>query len=155
MACGASLVHGAPDTSFQPLKDVSATQAHRLAALRNRWRPAAALGPDGPVVPELGPAPAGRLDDILDLLIDEVGVFDVVALGHELETVKSVERGLRSTQRARHDAIPGVRLSAKAVNGESRYPIAHGFNDGGEPRLEPDQALTKGVGRPATHNFDI
>ncbi|BAM88974.1 putative glutamine-dependent NAD(+) synthetase, NadE-like protein [Bradyrhizobium oligotrophicum S58] len=36
---------------FTPLEDVTAAQVIRLAALRNRWKPADALGPSGGVIP--------------------------------------------------------------------------------------------------------
>ncbi|WP_425104571.1 nitrilase-related carbon-nitrogen hydrolase [Ancylobacter sp.] len=34
------------------LRQLDATRRHALAALRNRWKPAGALGPDGQVIPE-------------------------------------------------------------------------------------------------------
>ncbi|WP_371345482.1 nitrilase-related carbon-nitrogen hydrolase [Ancylobacter sp. IITR112] len=38
--------------AFDPLAGLDDTQWIRLSRLRNRWKPAGALGPDGPVVPD-------------------------------------------------------------------------------------------------------
>ncbi len=53
---GACLVATGGAGGFDPLKGLDAGQRHDLAALRNRWKPAGALGPQGPVMADLPPA---------------------------------------------------------------------------------------------------
>ncbi len=47
LALGDAPGHGGTLGGFAPLKDLYKTEVFRLAALRNRWRPAGALGPAG------------------------------------------------------------------------------------------------------------
>ncbi|MET0743592.1 MAG: nitrilase-related carbon-nitrogen hydrolase, partial [Microvirga sp.] len=66
MAVGQPADRGGMQGGFAPLKDLYRTEVRRLAALRNRWRPAGALGPDGPVIPRTvldGPSSGEGLAD--------------------------------------------------------------------------------------------
>ena len=79
---------------FNPIKDLYKMEVFRLSALRNRWKPEGALGPDGPVMPEM----IGKGDDI------EVVAHDV-ALHHQIGL--DPQRLRRS---GRHDDMGPVKL---------------------------------------------
>ena len=50
MSVGYATLYGDMNGGFNPIKDLYKTEVYRLARLRNRWKPADALGPDGPVI---------------------------------------------------------------------------------------------------------
>ena len=52
MSVGYATLYGDMNGGFNPIKDLYKMEVFRLAALRNRWKPAGALGPDGEVIPE-------------------------------------------------------------------------------------------------------
>ena len=111
MSVGYATLYGDMNGGFNPIKDLYKMEVFRLAALRNRWKPVGALGPDGEVVPanilvkppsaelrenqkdedSLPPYPV--LDGILHGLVEkEMRVADIVAEGYDPETVRRVER---------------------------------------------------------------
>ncbi|MET0606054.1 MAG: NAD+ synthase, partial [Beijerinckiaceae bacterium] len=111
MSVGYATLYGDMNGGFNPIKDLYKMEVYRLSALRNRWKPVGALGPEGVVVPEniITKAPTAELrenqkdqdslppyealDDILVCLVEqEMRVSEIVARGHDLETVKKVER---------------------------------------------------------------
>ena len=47
MSVGYATLYGDMNGGFNPIKDLYKTEVYRLARLRNRWKPAGALGPDG------------------------------------------------------------------------------------------------------------
>src|SRR5918999_2735465 len=96
---------------FTPIKDLYKMEVYRLSALRNRWKPAWALGPDGAVIPEniIHKAPSAELrpnqtdqdslppydvlDDILECLVEqELGIDDIMARGHDRALISQVWR---------------------------------------------------------------
>jgi len=147
--------------SFNPLKDFYASELLRLAALRNRWKPADARGPDGPVIPAmlLVEEQASPSRDVLDAILAALDrgqrVSEIVASGHDRETVVAVERALACPGYRRRRAAPGIRIAARKPNGERRDPIAPGFVDTGEAAHQPDLALVRGVGRAGGESFDF
>jgi NAD+ synthase len=174
MSCGYATLYGDMNGGFNPIKDVYKTQAFRLAQLRNRWKPAGALGPDGVVIPEsiIARPPSAELredqtdqdalppyevlDAILACLIErEMRVADIVALGHERETVLAVERLLHRAEYKRRQAAPGVKVTGRNLGRDRRYPIVNGFSDPGEGAYAPDATLVKGVGRAGGESFDF
>ena len=51
MSVGYATLYGDMNGGFNPIKDLYKMEVYRLSALRNRWKPAGALGPDGVVDP--------------------------------------------------------------------------------------------------------
>jgi NAD+ synthase len=160
MSVGYATLYGDMNGGFNPIKDLYKMQVFRLSALRNRWKPAGALGPDGVVIPEniiIKPPtaelrenqkdqdslpPYEVLDDILNCLVEnEMRVSDIVARGHALETVKKVERLLYLAEYKRRQSAPGVKVTAKNFGRDRRYPIVNKFRDAGGPARLPDAAI--------------
>ena len=66
------------------------------------------------------------LDAILEGLVEkEMRVSDVVALGHDLETVKKIERLLYLAEYKRRQSAPGVKVTKKNFGRDRRYPIVN------------------------------
>ena len=107
MSVGYATLYGDMNGGFNPIKDLYKMEVFRLGALRNRWKPVGALGPDGVVIPEnilvkppsaelrenqkdedsLPPYPI--LDGILHGLVEkEMRVADIVAEGFDPDTVR-------------------------------------------------------------------
>ena len=88
------------------------------------------------------------LDAILEGLVEkEMRVADVVALGHDLETVKKIERLLYLAEYKRRQSAPGVKVTRKNFGRDRRYPIVNLFRDSGvavAPRdFDPSAARPK------------
>ncbi|HLY58352.1 MAG TPA: NAD+ synthase [Stellaceae bacterium] len=146
MSVGYATLYGDMCGGYAVLKDVYKTTAFELARWRNANRPADALGPAGPVMPErvitkpptaelkadqtdqdtLPPYPV--LDAILQGLIEgERTVDEIVAQGHDRATVTAVWRMLDRAEYKRRQAPPGVKLTRRAFGRDRRYPITNGF----------------------------
>ncbi len=162
MSVGYATLYGDMNGGFNPIKDLYKTEVYRLARLRNSWKPDAALGPDGPVIPEnvLTRAPSAELrenqtdqdtlppydalDQILERLVErEEPLAAIVAAGFDRETVVKVERMLNLAEYKRRQAAPGVKVTLKNFGRDRRYPITSRFHDPGTALPEPDRALTK------------
>jgi NAD+ synthase len=160
MSVGYATIYGDMNGGYNPIKDLYKTEVFRLSALRNRWKPEGALGPDGEVIPvniivkpptaELREnqkdqdslPPYDVLDFILESLVEkEASVASIVAAGHDLETVKKVERLLAIAEYKRRQAAPGVKVTARNFGRDRRYPIVNRFRDTGEPVPQPDMAV--------------
>jgi NAD+ synthase len=160
MSVGYATLYGDMNGGFNPIKDLYKTEVFRLAALRNRWKPFGALGPNGEVIPKniitkpptaelrenqkdedsLPPYPV--LDAILRGLVEkEMRVADIVAEGYDPDTVKKVERLLYIAEYKRRQSAPGVKVTSKNFGRDRRYPIVNRFRDSGEPKREPDAAI--------------
>jgi NAD+ synthase len=160
MSVGYATLYGDMNGGFNPIKDLYKMEVFRLSALRNRWKPDGALGPAGVVIPEdiitkppsaelrenqkdedsLPPYPV--LDAILHGLVEkEMRVGDIVAAGHDLETVKRIERLLYLAEYKRRQSAPGVKVGAKNFGRDRRYPIVNRFRDSGAPLRSPDAAI--------------
>jgi NAD+ synthase len=68
----------------------------------------------------------------------------IVARGHDAETVKKVERLLYIAEYKRRQAAPGVKISARNFGRDRRYPIVNKFREDvgasaakGAPRATP------------------
>jgi NAD+ synthase len=148
MSVGYATLYGDMNGGFNPIKDLYKTQVYRTAALRNRWRPAEALGPGGEVIPAniLTKAPTAELrenqtdqdslppyevlDAILDRLVEkEMRVADIVAEGYDEATVRRVERLLYIAEYKRRQAAPGVKVTGRNFGRDRRYPITNRFRD--------------------------
>ena len=166
MSTGYATLYGDMNGGFNPIKDLYKTEVYRLARLRNAWKPAGALGPAGPVIPQdvLARAPSAELradqrdadtlppydvlDPVLERLVErEEPVSAIVAAGYDRETVLKVERMLHLAEYKRRQAAPGVKVTLKNFGRDRRYPITNAFRDPGAPmaassgsRREPEAA---------------
>jgi NAD+ synthase len=160
MSVGYATIYGDMNGGFNPIKDLYKSEVFRLAALRNRWKPEGALGPDGEVIPAsiLARPPSAELrenqtdqdflppydvlDDILECLVEkDMRVIDVAARGHAIETVRQVERLLALAEYKRRQAPPGVKVTRRSFGRDRRYPIVSRFRDAGAPARPPDESL--------------
>lgn len=174
MSVGYATLYGDMNGGFNPIKDLYKMEVYRISALRNRWKPAGALGPDGMVIPDniIAKAPSAELrenqkdqdslppydalDDILECLVElEMRVAEVVARGHDLETVKKVERLLYLAEYKRRQAAPGVKVTRKNFGRDRRYPIVNRFRDEGRAAFQPDEALQRAVGKASREAVDF
>jgi NAD+ synthase len=173
MSVGYATLYGDMNGGFNPIKDLYKTEVYRLCALRNRWKPDGALGPDGPLIPDnvLTRAPSAELrenqtdqdtlppydvlDRILERLVErEEPIAAIVAAGFDVETVVRVDRMLNLAEYKRRQAAPGVKVTLKNFGRDRRYPITNKFRDPGAPLPEPDASL---VAAPAARSdaFDF
>jgi NAD+ synthase len=162
MSVGYATLYGDMNGGFNPIKDLYKSEVYRLARLRNAWKPAGALGPDGPVISEniITRAPTAELrenqtdqdtlppydllDRILARLVEgEAPVADIVAAGFDRETVMKVARMLDLAEYKRRQAAPGVKVTLKNFGRDRRYPIVNRFRDSGAPLPQPDRSLIK------------
>ena len=165
MSVGYATLYGDMNGGFNPIKDVYKTEVFRLCALRNRWRPEGAKGPDGAVIPEaiITKPPSAELRenqkdqdslppyDILDAVLErlverEMRVSDVIADGFDPDTVKRVERLLYLAEYKRRQSAPGVKVGAKNFGRDRRYPIVNKFRDAGRIARAPAAAPKAMVG---------
>ncbi len=148
MSTGYATLYGDMNGGYNPLKDLYKTQVFRLCHLRNRWRPAHALGPSGEVIPEnviIKPPtaelrenqkdqdslpPYDVLDAILERLVErELPVADIVAEGYDAALVARVERMLNIAEYKRRQAAPGVKVTARNFGRDRRYPVTNRFRE--------------------------
>jgi NAD+ synthase len=146
MSVGYATLYGDMCGGFSVLKDIYKIMVYRLCKWRNAHKPANALGPSGPVMPErvLTKAPTAELrpnqtdqdslppyeilDGILECLIEkELTVEEIVAKGFDRATVLRVWRMLDLAEYKRRQAPPGVKITPRAFGRDRRYPITNGF----------------------------
>jgi NAD+ synthase len=160
MSVGYATLYGDMNGGFNPIKDLYKMEVFRLSALRNRWKPAGALGPDGEVIPtniivkppsaelrenqkdedSLPPYPV--LDAILHGLVEqEMRLADIIAQGHDPQLVHKIERLLYLAEYKRRQSAPGVKVTAKNFGRDRRYPIVNRFRDSGAAAKAPDAAI--------------
>ncbi len=171
MSVGYCTLYGDMNGGFNPIKDLYKMEVYRLSALRNRWKPQGALGPDGVVIPEniITKAPTAELrenqkdqdslppyevlDDILNCLVEqEMRVADIVARGHALEVIKKVERLLYLAEYKRRQAAPGVKVTRRSFGRDRRYPIVNRFRD---PGAEPYRPAANGPAPQGAARLDV
>jgi NAD+ synthase len=133
MSVGYATLYGDMCGGYSVLKDVYKTTVFALSRWRNR---------DGEVIPdrmitkpptaELKPnqrdddtlPPYETLDVILHALIEErLGVEEVIALGHDADTVKRIAKLLYVAEYKRRQSPPGVKITGMAFGRDRRYPI--------------------------------
>jgi NAD+ synthase len=165
MSVGYATLYGDMNGGFNPIKDIYKTEVFRLAALRNTWKPEAALGPSGEVIPPdiISRPPSAELredqtdqdslppydvlDAILERLIErEEPLATIVAAGFDRETVARIDRLVNLAEYKRRQAAPGVKVTSRNFGRDRRYPITNRFRDFGKPPAEPDQTLIAGRG---------
>ncbi|MFO6464072.1 NAD+ synthase [Jannaschia sp. KMU-145] len=150
VAVGYATIYGDMAGGYNPVKDLWKTDLFEICRWRNAHWVEGFLGPKGEVMPSrvidkppsaelrddqkdednLPPYPV--LDDILRRLIDdEAAVAEVVAAGHDRETVKHVEKLVYLSEYKRFQSAPGARLSQRAFWLDRRYPIVNRWRDPG------------------------
>jgi NAD+ synthase len=148
MSVGYATLYGDMCGGYNALKDVYKMTVFELCKWRNQCHPHGAKGPAGRVIPEriitkppsaeLKPGqkdqdslpPYDVLDDILHSIVEEeMGLDDIVARGHSLETVNRVWKMLDRAEYKRRQACPGVKITSKAFGRDRRYPITNKFTD--------------------------
>jgi len=148
MSVGYATIYGDMNGGFNPIKDLYKMEVYRLARWRNLHVPKGGKGPGGVVIPEniLTKAPTAELrenqkdqdslppyealDDILMCLVEnEMPLPQIVARGHDAETVKKIERLLYLAEYKRRQAAPGVKISSRNFGRDRRYPITNKFRE--------------------------
>jgi NAD+ synthase len=146
MSVGYATIYGDMAGGYSVLKDAYKTTVFDLSEWRNMNRPAYALGPDGPVMPERvitkppsaelredqkdedSLPPYSVLDPILYGLVEqEKSVDDLVARGFDRNTVARIERLLYVAEYKRRQSPPGVKLGGRNFGRDRRYPITNHF----------------------------
>jgi NAD+ synthase len=174
MSVGYATLYGDMNGGFNPVKDLYKTEVFRIAALRNRWKPEDAKGPDGEVIPEniLVKPPSAELkenqkdqdtlppydvlDGILERLVErEDPISEIVEAGFDKATVLRVAKMLDLAEYKRRQAAPGVKVTLRSFGRDRRYPITNRFRDSGEKPAEPDKSLAKGVVAARTEVIDF
>ncbi len=137
MAVGYATLYGDMAGGFAPIKDCTKTLVYRLARYRNSVsaaipqrvidrEPTAELRPDQKDSDSL--PPYAVLDAILDaLMIEDLSVDEIAALGYERETVGRILDMVRRNEYKRRQSPPGVRISGRAFGRDWRYPLTSGY----------------------------
>jgi NAD+ synthase len=174
MSVGYCTLYGDMNGGYNPIKDLYKTEVYRLSALRNRWKPIDAMGPSGIVIPQniLTKAPTAELrenqkdqdslppydvlDDILRCLVEqEMRIGEIIARGHDEETVRKIERLLYLAEYKRRQAAPGVKVTEKNFGRDRRYPITNRFRDNGGEAFVPDAGLYKIATASSVESVDV
>lgn len=146
MSVGYATLYGDMCGGYSVLKDVYKTMVYRLSRWRNLNHPFGGLGPAGTVIPEriITKAPTAELkpdqkdqdtlpeydvlDDILECLVErDMSLADIVARGHDAQTVNRVWRMLDRAEYKRRQAPPGVKITSRSFGKDRRYPITSGL----------------------------
>lgn len=136
-AVGYATLYGDMSGGFAPIKDIPKLLVYELARWRNR---------DGEVIPEATitkPPSAelrpGQLDQdslpdyaVLDTLVtgyveEDLGVEELVAAGHDEDTVRRVLQLIDRAEYKRRQAAPGPKITARAFGRDRRVPITSGW----------------------------
>jgi NAD+ synthase len=174
MSVGYATIYGDMNGGFNPIKDLYKMEVFRLAKLRNRWKPRGALGADGEVIaPNILIKPPSAelrenqkdqdslppyevLDSILEGLVEkEMRVAEVVAKGHDIETVQKIERLLYLAEYKRRQSAPGVKVTKKNFGRDRRYPIVNRFRDPGGAANSPAAASQPGGHSLPTNDAEV
>lgn len=148
MSVGYATLYGDMNGGYNPIKDLYKMEVYKLAAWRNEHVPSDCLGPAGEVIPkniidkapsaELRPdqtdqdslPPYPALDDMLECLVEkEMAIEDIVARGHDEETVVRIQHLLYIAEYKRRQSAPGVKITAKQFGRDRRYPITNKYRD--------------------------
>jgi NAD+ synthase len=148
IAVGYATLYGDMNGAYNPIKDLYKTRVFAAARWRNTVRHDWMKGPDGEVIPEsiLTKAPTAELredqrdedslppyaelDAILEKLVeDDRSTAEIVADGHDRETVMKVQHLLYLNEYKRHQAPPGTKLTRRAFWLDRRYPIVNRWRD--------------------------
>jgi NAD+ synthase len=81
-------------------------------------------------------------------------ISDIVARGHELETVRKIERMLYLAEYKRRQSAPGVKVTRKNFGRDRRYPIVNRFRDPGAPVKGPDLSIAPEAAAGSSERFE-
>lgn len=135
MACGYATLYGDMAGGFALLKDVFKTEVYELAHYRNTVSPvipenvitkppSAELRPDQKDSDSLPPYEV--LDAILEAYIEQdTDPADIIAGGHDPETVEKVIALVDRAEYKRRQAPPGPKVTTKAFGRDRRLPITN------------------------------
>ena len=148
VSVGYATLYGDMNGGFNPIKDLYKTEVFALCRYRNQKVPENCLGPAGIVIPEniITKPPTAELrenqtdqdslpdydtlDDILLGLVErEQSVDEIIARGHDSETVHRVQHLLYIAEYKRRQSAPGVKISERNFGRDRRYPITNRFRD--------------------------
>ena len=143
IATGYSTLYGDMVGGFNALKDIPKTMVYELARYRN-------ARDSQPVIPErvLTKPPSAELREgqkdedslppyeVLDPILqgyveDDRSFEDLVAAGHDPETVKRVIQLVDSSEYKRRQAAPGVKITPRAFGRDRRMPIVNRYRPDG------------------------
>ncbi|MBN1217416.1 MAG: NAD+ synthase [Anaerolineae bacterium] len=138
MAVGYATIYGDMAGGFAVIKDVPKTLVYQLCRYRNQKI--------GPAIPEnvLVKPPSAELRpdqkdtdslpeyDILDGILaayieDEYSAREIIALGHDEETVRRVIRMVDRNEYKRRQAPPGPKITSKSFGKDRRLPITNRY----------------------------
>lgn len=148
VAVGYATIYGDMAGGYNPIKDLYKMRVFETARWRNDNHRDWMKGPKGTVIPasiidkppsaelredqkdEDSLPPYEVLDAILEQLIDrDRSVAEVVAMGHDHDTVKRIEHLIYLSEYKRYQSAPGPRLTGKAFWLDRRYPIVNRWRD--------------------------
>lgn len=139
MAVGYCTLYGDMAGGFAPLKDVPKMLVYELAHYRNtiskriplrtiERAPSAELSPnqkDEDTLP-----PYSELDSILEAYLNNgSNINDIVASGHERDTVTKIVNMIRKNEYKRKQAAIGPRINHKSFGKDWRYPATNLYRD--------------------------
>jgi NAD+ synthase (glutamine-hydrolysing) len=140
-AVGYATLYGDMAGGFAPIKDVPKTLVFELCRWRNSEGPGEPI-PEGvltkPPSAELRPGqkdtdslpPYEALDPIIEAYVeDDLGIDEIVELGHDRATVERVVRMIDRTEYKRRQAAPGIKITPKAFGRDRRMPITNRYAD--------------------------
>lgn len=143
VAVGYSTLYGDTCGSYAPIKDVYKTQVFRLARWRNAHDPMGrGLNPIPERIITRPPSAELRADqvdadslppyEVLDAILAgciEQGrsAAELVAQGHDADTVARVLRLVRTSQYKRAQGAPGTRVSRRSFDGDWHWPLSHKY----------------------------
>jgi NAD+ synthase (glutamine-hydrolysing) len=140
MATGYTTLYGDMAGGFAVLKDVPKTLVYELAHHRNSLGPAPVIPQaiiERPPSAELRPnqkdsdslPPYELLDPILKLYVeDDRSVAQIIALGHDAETVERTAQLVDRSEYKRRQAPPGIKITTRAFGRDRRLPITNRFH---------------------------
>lgn len=147
MAVGYATLYGDMCGGYNPLKDLYKTEVFDQMKWRNENCPDWVLSNPSPIPERIITKPPSAelrpdqtdqdslpdyeiLDDILRGLIDaEISLDDLVARGHQPDTVRRIQHLLYINEYKRNQAPPGVKLGNQAFGRDRRYPLTNRFRD--------------------------
>jgi NAD+ synthase len=148
VAVGYATIYGDMAGGYNPIKDLYKTRVFETCRWRNSHHHPWMKAPAGEVIPprvidkppsaELRPdqkdedslPPYDVLDDILERLVDRAeAVSDVVAAGHDPETVERIQHLIFVNEWKRFQSAPGARLTPGAFWLDRRYPMVNRWRD--------------------------
>lgn len=146
MSCGYATLYGDMCGGYAVLKDVYKTTVFAISRWRNAHKPAGALGPDGPVMPEriITKPPTAELREnqtdqdslppyeVLDAILhglieEELTAAEISSRGYDPATIQAVWKMLDRAEYKRRQAPPGVKITRRAFGRDRRYPITNGY----------------------------